>query len=239
MNEYGQSGIPLARRPCATLRPDREQSLLDAGRDLFLRYGFDKTTIAEIARGASVSKGAVYLHFASKEQLFEALLGRELSRFNEDWLARVDADERGGTIAGMFKHLLRAIHASPLVGSIFKRDRSVIGSYLQRPNGMFKRRRGHTRLEFVERMQAAGAMRADADPHVTAHIMNMLSYGLVSMDAVMDPEDIPSIERLIDGIGDLLDRAFTPPEGGNSEAGKAILHELSDAARKRSGQCQS
>lgn len=233
MSNYGQSVNQAGVESATRERPERERRLLDAGLELFMRYGFDKTTVAEIAKGAGVSKGAVYLHFKSKDELFEALLRREMSRFNADWMERIEADERGGTIAGMFTNLLRSISDSPFVAAILRNDASVLGSYLSKPDGMFRRRQHPTRQEFIERMQAAGAIRAEVDPQVTAHIMNMLSYGLVSMNTMMNAKDRPSIERLVEGIGDLLDRALTPANGGNPEAGKAILRDLSHAARKR------
>lgn len=202
---------------------------------MFARYGFDKTTVAEIADSAGVSKGAVYLHFNSKETLFEALLRRELGRFNAIWLERVEADPRGGTLSGMFKNLLHALKENAFTQAIFKNDVSVLGSYLHNPNGLFrKKRRHHTRREFVERMQAAGAVRADLDPKVAAHIMNMLSFALVAMDDVIPADDdTPTFDEIIEGIGDMLERSLTPPGGGNSEAGKAIVRTLSEAAKAR------
>jgi AcrR family transcriptional regulator len=57
---------------------EREKRILDAAAALFTHYGFDKTTVSDIAAEAGVSKGAIYLHFESKENLLEALLLREL-----------------------------------------------------------------------------------------------------------------------------------------------------------------
>ena len=54
--------------------PDREQRILDAAADLIAHFGYDKTTVDDIARRAGVSKGAIYLHFKSKDDLFEGLL---------------------------------------------------------------------------------------------------------------------------------------------------------------------
>ena len=48
--------------------------LLHAANRLFLRKGFVATSLAEIAEEAALTKGAVYSNFASKEDLFLALL---------------------------------------------------------------------------------------------------------------------------------------------------------------------
>ena len=36
---------------------EREQRILDAAAELFVHYGYDKTTVSDIARQAGVSKG--------------------------------------------------------------------------------------------------------------------------------------------------------------------------------------
>ncbi|SEG09193.1 DNA-binding transcriptional regulator, AcrR family [Thermomonospora echinospora] len=47
--------------------------LVDAGVALFTEQGFAGTSTAEIVRRAGVTRGALYHHFADKEQLFEAV----------------------------------------------------------------------------------------------------------------------------------------------------------------------
>lgn len=54
------------------------RSLLRAAGRLFLRNGFVATSLADIAGEAGVTKGAVYSNFASKEDLFLALLREPL-----------------------------------------------------------------------------------------------------------------------------------------------------------------
>lgn len=46
--------------------------LVDAGIALFTEHGFAGTSTTEIVRRAGVTRGALYHHFADKEQLFEA-----------------------------------------------------------------------------------------------------------------------------------------------------------------------
>lgn len=50
--------------------------LLDAAADAFGRQGYFGTRVSDIARRAGVAQGTVYLHFASKEQLYLAVLER-------------------------------------------------------------------------------------------------------------------------------------------------------------------
>lgn len=52
----------------------RRHQILDSARDLFFRQGFEATTIEEIAERSELSKGAIYLHFPSKEEIYITLM---------------------------------------------------------------------------------------------------------------------------------------------------------------------
>lgn len=52
----------------------RQGEILDAAFDVFARDGFAAARVDEIAERAGVSKGTVYLYFATKEALFEGVV---------------------------------------------------------------------------------------------------------------------------------------------------------------------
>jgi len=51
----------------------RREEILDSAERLFLEQGVGSTTIDQVAAGADVAKGTVYLHFESKQALLAAL----------------------------------------------------------------------------------------------------------------------------------------------------------------------
>jgi TetR/AcrR family acrAB operon transcriptional repressor len=216
---------------------EREERILAAATELFVYYGYDKTTVSDIARSAGISKGAVYLHFDSKDDLFEAVMVRELGAYTERWFDLIEADSQGGTIGGMYKNSLYALNASDFMAAMFKRDSRVLGNYVRKPGNLFMSMRESQetspRLVFVRMMQEAGAMRQDMDPAVIAHIMDMLAYGLVAIDDIVPKEQAPPMEDVIEGIAAIMDRALTPADGGNSEAGKIIIRQIAETARQR------
>lgn len=69
------------------LKPDtqraRRENILDAALRCFARGGFHATTMQHICKEASVSPGAVYVYFASKEDLIAGLCERDRSEFAE------------------------------------------------------------------------------------------------------------------------------------------------------------
>lgn len=46
--------------------------ILDAALPVFIRYGFKKTSMADIAQAAGISRASLYLSFSNKEELFRA-----------------------------------------------------------------------------------------------------------------------------------------------------------------------
>ncbi len=210
----------------------REQRILDAAAELIIHYGYDKTSVSDIAEAAGISKGAIYLHFASKDELFEALLYREVVTYGESWFARIEADPQGGTIGGIYKAVLYAINHSPFMSAIVKQDPRIFGNYLRKPKNLFTGMESPAlRVEFLQAMQAAGALRQDVDPQVMSHIMDMLSYGLVGVNEFKRAEAIPPFDDLMDAIAEMMDRMLTPAEGDASAAGKAVIRQLAATAR--------
>lgn len=71
-------------------RAVREQQMLDAAVQMFSANGYHETSMDAIAAQADISKPMLYLYYGSKEELFGACLGRELSRFVETIRADID-----------------------------------------------------------------------------------------------------------------------------------------------------
>lgn len=226
--------VTMSEASQRTTHTAREKNLLDSAARLFLHFGYDKANVADVAAEAGVSKGAVYLHFASKEAMLEALLLREIKAYALTWVETVEADPQGGTVGGMYRCALKALYDNVVMSAMLRQDPRVFGSYLRKPgNFLSGRGSGVSRKEFVEAMQLAGAIRQDVKPAVTAHIMNMLAYGLVSMAQIMDNREIPATDELLEGIADMLDRALTPTRLANPEAGKVIVRNLYEAGASR------
>ncbi|HRW20636.1 MAG TPA: helix-turn-helix domain-containing protein, partial [Bacteroidales bacterium] len=53
------------------------QNLINAARKIFVRFGFEKTTMNEIALEARKGKSSLYYYFASKEEVFQAVVEYE------------------------------------------------------------------------------------------------------------------------------------------------------------------
>jgi AcrR family transcriptional regulator len=57
----------------------RRRLILTSATDLFIRHGFASVTLDDIAAAIEFSKGTIYNHFASKEEIFAAILLEQLN----------------------------------------------------------------------------------------------------------------------------------------------------------------
>ncbi|MBR0825928.1 TetR/AcrR family transcriptional regulator [Bradyrhizobium manausense] len=55
----------------------KRRQIMDGARKVFMDLGFDGASMGEIARAAAVSKGTLYVYFADKCALFEAIVEEE------------------------------------------------------------------------------------------------------------------------------------------------------------------
>jgi AcrR family transcriptional regulator len=55
----------------------KRRQILDGASKVFMDLGFDGASMGEIARSAGVSKGTLYVYFADKSRLFEAIVEEE------------------------------------------------------------------------------------------------------------------------------------------------------------------
>lgn len=80
---------------CAPAGNEKRRQILHGARSVFLSSSFDGASMGEIARVAGVSKGTLYVYFASKEDLFASLVTEECQRTAEATFdMNVDTDIR-------------------------------------------------------------------------------------------------------------------------------------------------
>jgi len=84
--------------PSATLDPvdptsARRDAILQAAAGVFLRYGYRKTSMDDLARAADLSRQGLYLHFANKEALFKEVVVQLIGQSRATMRAALARDE--------------------------------------------------------------------------------------------------------------------------------------------------
>jgi AcrR family transcriptional regulator len=183
-------------------RANRARILL-AARKVFARHGYHGATIGEIAGEAGLSNGAVYYNFASKEDLFLALL--------DEWRAELIQD--AGKAAGRpgsaepehsFQDEMRQVVETLRRGREWRLLLFEFVTYAAR-NPKFRERFAAGRQEFKTALAAvltdriaAHRLQPVAPPEQLAVLVTALVNGL-ALDELTEPGGIP---------GDLLATAL-------------------------------
>src|SRR5215212_590860 len=105
MNEIA-SAAPPARGPAEhTVRAQ----IVEAARDYFSRYGYEKTTVSDLAKAIGFSKAYIYKFFDSKQAIGEAISSRTLSAI----VAAVeDAVAGASTSTEKFRRMFKSLAAT-------------------------------------------------------------------------------------------------------------------------------
>lgn len=81
----------------------RRQQIVDAAVELFSRKGFRGTRTREIAEAAGISEAMIYRHFATKRELYSAII--EAKSVTEELLASAATAAQGKDDAGVLRAL--------------------------------------------------------------------------------------------------------------------------------------
>jgi len=68
----------------------RKEQLLDRAAELFAQRGYARATTSELAKSAGVTEPIIYRHFASKRDLYVALISRTAARTLDHWRERLE-----------------------------------------------------------------------------------------------------------------------------------------------------
>lgn len=150
--------------------------LLAAAADVFARDGYAGTRVAEIARAAQVSNGAMYAHFGSKAELLAAALRAHGPRL----LAQTFSDHPERPVTDMLLRSGRKLrHRSGSRGNLVvealaasRRDKDLAAAMRQ-----YIGERAQVITERVTKAQADGELDPSCAPDAIAHFLLLLGLG--------------------------------------------------------------
>ena len=148
---------------------NRRRQLLENAVALFSKHGFSGTRTKDIAAACGVSEGILFRHFATKEDLYHAILDtHEAVAGKEKWLSDMQAMADRRDDLGFIKCLLGQILKSFREDTEFHRLMLYAGLEGHSLPGLFHERSGSRVLEFLRNYvvlrQREGAFpKGDAD----------------------------------------------------------------------------
>lgn len=128
-------------RTAGSVAEHTRQQILDAARDLFVERGYAGTSVRDIVSTLGITKGSLYYHFASKEELLSALVTPFVDGMR-DFVT--DAQQAGKVDAAMLHRLVDLlVEHAPVMRSAMG-DPSIMRELMRRyrlPNRLLELQR--------------------------------------------------------------------------------------------------
>ena len=182
----------MVRKTKEASRATRER-LLDAAEKLFRERGVTRTSLADVAAGAGMTRGAVYWHFKDKADLFRAMCERATLPL-EAQFERADADAQSDPLATLRSRsiaALRHLAHDPQAQSVFEIvfHKSELVDELAGLATSRRQERGACLMEIAEvigRAIRAGQLPAETDATLAARGLHAAMVGVMH-EWVLDP----------------------------------------------------
>lgn len=202
----------------------RADRILDAAGELLLRMGYRKVAIDDIARAVGIGKGTVYLHWRTKELVFQALMMRESADLTDELLAAIKADPGMILPHRMIPGSFLITHRRPLVMAILRGNAEIFGSL---GDVALKKQQDELGVRFEEVMLRHGLIRGDV-PHLS-YALRAATLGFYMGDPLSDESEHIPLEERAGVLAHLIRTAFEPPGEPDPVAVAAVAAELSSA----------
>jgi AcrR family transcriptional regulator len=109
-------------------------ALLDAGRDVFARLGYDGASVRDIVRETDLASGTFYNYFPDKEAVFRALLEESAEELRERLrTARREAVDLAGFVGDAYRAFFTFLAEDPTLFALVHRNPGPIRDLLGEP----------------------------------------------------------------------------------------------------------
>lgn len=192
-----------------------ERRLLTAAAEVFAERGYDKAGVAEIARRAGLTTGAIYSRYRGKADLLVAALDAEMAGHLEAVFSAPDFDHSPtGALSLLGSHLLDQDHAP--TNAIFL-EAVVAARHEPELADMLDRALEDERMrlsKIIEEAKAAGLFDGDLDTHAVLTFIQAIGLGFTIFRTIGTPMPDPGAWQVV--IDRVIAAALPPQEASTS-----------------------
>lgn len=203
----------LSRREAR--RRDRRDAIIDVAQRSFLENGYAATTMSGIAATLGGSKGTLWNHFPSKEDLFAAVLVHATEAYHAGMMQILDSrGELEPTLRRFATDMLRMV-TSPRSIALQRLIVTESGRFPEMGAIFFETAPKNTRTllaQFLTRAMEEGRLRT-ADPALAARTLVTLILSGCHQQMMWSQIDAPTAEQIeadVDHAVDCFLRAYAP-----------------------------
>ncbi|AIN81266.1 MULTISPECIES: TetR/AcrR family transcriptional regulator [Corynebacterium] len=213
MDETSRVG-DAAQSNTAAQKPSVDDVIIAAARESVMTVGFRRTSIAEIARKAGVSRPTVYRRYADIGELLAEVTNREILHMLEG-LRYVPGDSRARMLLRI-RIVVQRIIESDFFPGLVKTDPDRV---LEALTGEMS----DTQLEIVEKFILPGVRHGQEDGTIREHDPYQLARNIYRLIQTMvlvwrpDGKDAALDKKSVEEVVDMVDRYLRPDPADNKK----------------------
>lgn len=185
------------------------------------QHGYKRVSMDDVATGAGVGKGTVYLHWKTREALFWAVLQREAMRLLEQVLAQLAADPRLALPGRLMRAIFLEARRRPLVLAVLLSDTEVLGSLARDPAVTDAQRELAGNENYLELLAEHGLLRSGLTPATAGFVLGSVMRGFFGESAEDD-------RQAADLLQDLLERGLEAGGAAPEAAVRALAAQVTE-----------
>ncbi len=230
-NEGGASGEgSFGGAPPAPFSPARSGSrqetadrILDGAQRALGCKGVRSTSMEDVARESGVTRMTVYRHFASREELMQALTNREMGRYYVGMLARGELVEQAAgpgenpvlqILVESIQYSIRHFGEHPIVMAMLERDADLILPFLTTRADVILGPAIAALAPDYDRWRERGWIGPLPSDRLAEWVMRLVMSWLIQPSPVIDAHDPDTIRQLVETfIWPVLDPNRDDPVG--------------------------
>ncbi|MDZ5811828.1 TetR/AcrR family transcriptional regulator [Halorubrum sp. AD140] len=176
--------------------------LVEAGRELFTRHGFERTRIKDVTEAVEIGTSTFYQFYDSKEMLYMAVLETERDRLIE----RVDAAVAGAEtpreeVRTMMETLFREVRDNPLISRMIVENelKALLDQLSEAERESLAGEPPTQSLGYADQWVELESFRFD-DPELVRDVITSLIFTTRSQELVRDPVAATDPERVDEAL---------------------------------------
>lgn len=154
-----------------------KNALIEQGKILFGKFGFQKTSILEITKSVGIAQGTFYNFFKSKEELYFFILEMEEKEIKEQF-ASIDIFEKNEPkkeIKSILRNMMQTVETNPLIRDLYFGDNMEILLKKLPPESLEKhfKNDADSLLPLLEKWKSEGII-LEVNPEIIAGVLRSL-----------------------------------------------------------------
>lgn len=188
-------------------RPPNAERILAAAEECFARYGFQKTSMADIAREAGLSRRSLYRHFPDKAALFNEVAAGRARIFLEEIVRRTsELAGLSAQIEEVARLTNRFVREDPISAALLRADPDSLARMVSTEARELLSMAMDAIIPLIETARDNGEVRADLQVQRAAEWIARMVFSLSATPSVTfdvdDPEQTAAFIRefLVEGL---------------------------------------